>query len=331
LAAGRLASELAEHRQAVERYERLGADLADLEVYTELAREDNPQEMREVEDLCARIEHELERAETEALMSGEYDRGGAILTVHAGAGGTDAQDWAEMLLRMYLRWAEREGFKAELADISPAEEAGIHSATLILSGPYAYGNLASEHGVHRLVRISPFDQSGRRHTAFARVEVLPDLGADAPIEIRPEDLKIDTFRSSGAGGQHVNKTESAVRITHLPTGLVVGCQNERSQHANRETALRILKAQLFQLQKREREEKIQSLRGESREAGFGHQIRNYVLYPFTLVKDRRTGVETSNVQAVLDGDISRFQRAWLELRARLGREPAPADFLAVED
>lgn len=323
--ARRLNEELNLHRSVVDQWDRLSVGLEEFELYLEMASDESPEELAEVERAHQALGAELERAETSALMSGEYDRSTAILTVHAGAGGVDAQDWADMLLRMYLRWAEREGFKAELVDVSPAEEAGIHSATAIVAGPFAFGRLSSERGVHRLVRISPFDQQKRRHTAFAKVDVLPELADEAPVEIRPEDLKVDTYRSQGAGGQHVNKTESAIRITHLPTGTVVACQNERSQHANRETAMRLLRSKLFELQMAERQGRLDAVRGENREAAWANQIRNYVLQPYTMVKDRRTGAENGDVQSVLDGSLTPFMRAWLEARARLGREPVPAD------
>jgi peptide chain release factor 2 len=308
-----------------DQWDRLSAGLEEFELYLEMASDEKPEELAEVERAHQALEHELEKAETAALMSGEYDRATAILTVHAGAGGVDAQDWAEMLLRMYLRWAEREGLKAEVVDVSAAEEAGVHSATAIVSGPFAFGLLSSERGVHRLVRISPFDQQKRRHTAFAKVDVLPELADEVPVEIRPEDLKVDTYRSQGAGGQHVNKTESAIRITHLPTGTVVACQNERSQHSNRETAMRMLRSKLFELQLAERQGRLDAVRGENREAAWANQIRNYVLQPYTMVKDRRTGAESGDVQSVLDGNLTSFMRSWLEARARLGREPVPTD------
>ena len=308
-----------------DQWDRLASKLEEFELYLDMATEDKADEVAEVERAHQDLEQELSRAETTALMSGEFDRSTAIVTVHAGAGGIDAQDWAEMLLRMYLRWAEREGLKAEVVDISPAEEAGVHSATAIISGPFAFGLLSSERGVHRLVRISPFDQQKRRHTAFAKVDVLPELQDEGPVEIRPEELKVDTYRSQGAGGQHVNKTESAIRITHLPTGIVVACQNERSQHSNRDTAMRLLRSKLFELQQQERQGRLDAVRGENREAAWANQIRNYVLQPYTMVKDRRTGAEDGNVQAVLDGAVTPFMRAWLEARARLGREPVAAD------
>lgn len=315
----------------MDQWDRLTEKLEELEVYLELASDEEPEAVAAVETTSAELESLLEKAETAALMSGEYDRATAIVTVHAGAGGVDAQDWAEMLLRMYLRWAEKEGLSAEVVDISRAEEAGVHSATAIFSGPFAFGLMSSERGTHRLVRISPFDQQKRRHTAFAAVDVVPELEADAKVEIRPEDLKVDTYRSQGAGGQHVNKTESAIRITHLPTGIVVACQNERSQHSNRDTAMRILRAKLRELQVQEREDKLAAVRGESGEAAWANQIRNYVLQPYTMVKDRRTGAESTNVQGVLDGDVTAFMRAWLEARARLGRPPVAADGAAFAD
>ncbi len=298
-------------------------------MYLELASDDSPEEIAELEKAALALESELATAETDALLAGEFDPSPAILTVHAGSGGVDAQDWAQMLLRMYLRWGESEGFKVELADSSPAD-AGIHSATVFVTGENAYGRLRSERGVHRLVRISPFDQAKRRHTSFAKVEVVPEIEEAQEVEIRSEDLNVDTFRSSGAGGQHVNKTDSAVRLTHLPTGLVVACQNERSQHANRDTAMRILKAKLFELEQASRTERIADLRGENTDAAWGYQIRNYVLHPYSVVKDRRTGVEESNVQSVLDGELRPFIRAYLEACVRLGREPLPGEKEAEE-
>ncbi len=308
---------LADWRVVEERFQ-------ELELYLELAQEDNPDEMEAVDSTCSDLDQELSRLERRVLLSGEFDTSSAILSVHAGTGGLDAQDWADMLLRMYLRWAQKEGYKVELADVSPAE-VGIHSATVFVQGEGAYGSLRSERGVHRLVRISPFDQAKRRHTSFAKVEVLPEIEGDLEVDIRAEDIKVDTYRSSGAGGQHVNKTDSAVRITHIPTGIVVSCQNERSQHANRLTAMRLLKARLFELQREQHEAKLSQLKGEHREAAWANQIRNYVLHPYTQVKDRRTGAETTDVKAVLDGDIDMFIRAYLEAYARLGREPQPGD------
>ncbi|MDD3599541.1 MAG: peptide chain release factor 2, partial [Firmicutes bacterium] len=238
----------------------------------------------------------------------------AIVSIHPGAGGTESQDWAEMLMRTYVRWAERNGYSVEVADLLPGEEAGIKSATLIMHGHNAYGYLRNEKGVHRLVRISPFDSSARRHTSFASVDVVPEMG-EQEVEIDPADLKVDTYRSGGAGGQHVNKTDSAVRITHLPTGIVVQCQNERSQHSNRETAMRVLRARLAELQREEQEKELSAMRGEQHEIAWGSQIRSYVFQPYTMVKDHRTELETGNVNAVMDGEIDRFIEAQLRLSA----------------
>lgn len=312
-------------RSSVDEWDRLAAALDDFEVCLEMASEDSAEDVAELDSMLGQLQAGLGRVETAALMSGTYDNSSAILTVHAGAGGVDAQDWTEMLLRMYLRWAQAQGYRAEVVDVSEADEAGIHSATAIIGGRMAFGMLSSERGVHRLVRISPYDAAKRRHTSFAKVEVVPELGDEVAVEIRSEDLKIDTYRSQGAGGQHVNKTESAIRITHLPTGLVVACQNERSQHSNKETAMRVLRSRLHELQMAERQDKLNSAKGENREAAWANQIRSYVLQPYTMVKDRRTGAENGNVQAVLDGDLSSFMIAWLELRARLGREPVTGD------
>ena len=263
-----------------------------------------------------RLTEELLSAEADPELSGEYDEGDAVASLHAGAGGIDSQDWAEMLLRMYLRWAEREGLDAELDEVLPGEEAGIKSATFTVKGPHAYGLLSAERGVHRLVRLSPFDQAHRRHTSFASLDVIPLLPADdAEVEIDPKDLRIDTYRSSSAGGQHVNVTDSAVRITHIPTGITAACQNERSQMQNRAVAMQILKARLAERARREREQRIENLRGERRDIEFGSQIRSYVLHPYRLVKDHRTGVETGNVDQVLDGEIEQFIEAELRRRA----------------
>ena len=275
----------------------------------------DPETERELDQLLDRIEADLVRLELASLLAGEYDQNDAVTSLHAGAGGTESQDWAEMLLRMYLRWAEREGLEVELDEVQPGDEAGIKSATLIFSGKNAYGLLSAERGVHRLVRISPYDASKRRHTSFASLDVVPLLPEDEAVELDPKDLRIDTYRSSGAGGQHVNVTDSAVRITHLPTGITAACQNERSQMQNRAVAMRILKARLAEVARREQEEKIENLRGERRDIDFGSQIRSYVLHPYRLVKDHRTGVEMGNVDAVLDGDLDRFIEAELRRRA----------------
>jgi len=311
LEAQRLLSEVSRIRDFVEKGEKVAGIINSLKEFLELIGEDNSleNELRLELDEAKKL---LDTLELETLFRDEYDNYNAVVTIHAGAGGTDAQDWAEMLLRMYTRWAEKNKFNIELVDISYGEEAGIKSATFLLKGDFAYGLIKSERGVHRLVRISPFDAAHRRHTSFALVEVVPDIGNEIEIEIRPEDLKIDTFRASGPGGQYVNKTESAVRIVHIPTGIVVECQSERSQLQNRETAMRILKAKLFALEKEKREKEIQNLRGERKDIAWGNQIRSYVLHPYTLVKDHRTGVEVGNVQGVLDGDIDVFIYSYLK-------------------
>jgi peptide chain release factor 2 len=249
------------------------------------------------------------------MLGGEHDRRSAILTIHPGAGGTESQDWAEMLLRMYLRWAERRGFKTEIVDSQAGDEAGIKSATVTVAGDYAYGLLTAEAGVHRLVRISPFDQASRRHTSFASVFVWPELPEDVDLRIEDKDLRIDTFRSSGAGGQHVNVTDSAIRITHLPTGIVVQCQNERSQHRNRDSAMRVLKARLFDLRSKEQQAKLDQIGGAKRDIAFGSQIRSYVLHPYQLIKDHRTKVEVGDVARVLDGDLDPFIKTYLMQKA----------------
>ena len=262
------------------------------------------------------IEKEVERREFRAMLSGEYDKGNALLAIHAGAGGTDSQDWAEMLQRMYLRWMERSGYKTEIVDATAGEEAGIKSVTISVDGRYAYGYLRSEKGVHRLVRISPFDANSRRHTSFALVEVLPQVDDDADIAINPSDLKIDTFKSGGAGGQSVQKNDTAVRITHIPTGIVASCQNERSQGQNREMAMKVLRARLLEIKEKEKAEKIDELRGEYTKAEWGSQIRSYVLHPYKMVKDHRTNHEVGNAEGVLDGDLDSLIEAYL--RANVG-------------
>ncbi len=259
------------------------------------------------------IQEEIEKREFDAMLSGEYDRGDALLAIHAGAGGNDAQDWAEMVQRMYLRWAEKRGFETETLDLTPGEEAGIKSTTISISGLYAYGYLRSEKGVHRLVRISPFDSSNRRHTSFVLVEILPQVEDDDSIQINPNDLRIDTFRSAGAGGQSVQKNDTAVRITHLPTGIVASCQNERSQTQNREMAMKVLKGRLLALKQQERKEKIEELRGEYQKAEWGSQIRSYVLHPYHMVKDHRTDFEMGNTEAVLDGELDPFIESYLRM------------------
>jgi peptide chain release factor 2 len=266
------------------------------------------------------IESELDRRELYAMLSGPYDDEDAILAIHAGAGVTDSQDWAEMLQRMYLRWAEARGFTAEILDYSEGEEAGIKSATIAIDGDYAYGYLQSEKGVHRLVRLSPFDSANRRHTSFALVEILPQVETDDEVEIKASDLRIDTYRSAGAGGQNVQKNETAIRITHLPTGLVVTCQNERSQMQNKENAMRVLRARLLDLKRQEQEAELAEIKGDYVKAEWGSQIRSYVLHPYQMVKDHRTDYETGNAQAVLDGDLDQFMEAYL--RSTLAGKPA---------
>jgi peptide chain release factor 2 len=307
----------AEHASVSRRllgFRDLERELDDLETLEEMAAEDESI-AEELEEQRAAIEARLAELEEARLFSGEYDTGDAVVTVNAGAGGTDSQDWAEMLLRMLMRWAERRGMKVELKEASAGEEAGIKSATFIARGENAYGLFSAEKGVHRLVRISPYDAQSRRHTAFAGVEVAPLVEDAVEVEVDPEDLQIDTYRASGAGGQHVNKTDSAVRITHRPTGIVVQCQNERSQSSNRDTAMRMLRAKLIELEERRRQEEIAKEKGEAQDVGWGSQIRSYVLHPYTMVKDHRTNVEAGNAQGVLDGDLDEFVRAELLRRA----------------
>ncbi|HXE79867.1 MAG TPA: peptide chain release factor 2 [Vicinamibacterales bacterium] len=271
------------------------------------------------------LEEEVEAAEVRKMLSGEHDRRNAILTIHPGAGGTESQDWAEMLLRMYLRWCERRGFRREVIDVQPGDEAGIKNATVAVTGDHAFGLLSAEAGVHRLVRISPFDQAARRHTSFASVFVYPELPDDIDIDIPEKDLRIDTFRSSGAGGQHVNVTDSAIRITHLPTGIVVSCQNERSQHRNRESAMRVLKARLYDLRLKEQQERLEKISGEKKEIAFGSQLRSYVLHPYQMVKDHRTKEQVGDVDRVLDGDIDHFIKTYLMKKASGTLAAAGAD------
>jgi len=321
--AGQMARESAELRQLVGSWDRLEKRARDLIELDELARGD-PDLERQLDEERAAISDELRARELDLLFTDPFANHNAVVTLSVGQGGVEAQDWVEMLMRMYLKWAERKGFETEIIDTSPGEEAGLKSATFIARGPRAYGLLRSEHGVHRLVRISPFDQNHRRHTSFALVEVMPELESsdESAVAINPQDLRIDTYRSTGAGGQHVNKTDSAIRITHLPTGIVVTCQNERSQMKNREMAMKVLKARLFQRQQQEAAAQLDQIRGQLLPAEFGSQIRNYVLQPYTLVKDVRTGLEVGNAQAVLDGDIDPFIESWL--RWRLSQNGAAA-------
>jgi peptide chain release factor 2 len=309
--AARISTEHARVARKLERYERLRSEYDDAQELYEL----DPSLAQEVEAQLIPLRAEVEKLQEDALFTGRYDGGDAVLSINAGTGGTDAQDWAEMLLRMYQRWAADRRFQMELVEASPGEEAGLKSATATVKGENAYGVLKAERGVHRLVRLSPFDAAHRRHTAFSQVVVAPLLPDDDDVEIDENDLRIDTYRASGAGGQHVNKTDSAVRITHLPTGIVVQCQNERSQTSNKQTALRILKSRLAELQEEQREAELARERGAAQDIGFGSQIRSYVLHPYQLVKDHRTDFEVGNAQGVLDGGLDGFIRSYLLAKA----------------
>lgn len=296
----------------VERFERLAADWEDLKVLNELGLEEQDAAViPEVGEGLAKLREALEKLRLETLLTRPYDKNNAILTLHAGAGGTEAQDWVQMLLRMYTRWAEKHDFTVKTLDFLDGDEAGIKSVTINIIGENAYGYLRSEKGVHRLVRISPFDASGRRHTSFASADVMPELDDEIQVDIDPEDLRVDTYRASGAGGQHINKTESAIRITHIPTGVVVSCQTERSQFQNRDTAMKMLKAKLLELKEREHKEKIEDLKGVQLDIAWGSQIRSYVFCPYTLVKDHRTNCEMGDVDAVMDGELDKFINAFL--------------------
>ncbi len=306
-------------KEKVKRFEDLQQKWEDTTVLVELAiQEEDMSVLDEVEESFGQLKKDLENMRLETLLNGPYDKNNAILSLHAGAGGTEAQDWVEMLLRMFTRWAEKKGYTVKMLDYLPGDDAGVKSATILIQGLNAYGYAKCEKGVHRLVRISPFDASGRRHTSFASVDVMPEIDDDVEIDINPDDLKIDTYRSSGAGGQHVNKTESAIRITHIPTGIVVQCQNERSQHQNRETAMKMLKSKLMELKEKEQKEKIEDLKGEQKEIAWGSQIRSYVFHPYNLVKDHRTGYEVGNINAVMDGELDGFINAYLKA-ASLGQ------------
>lgn len=304
-------------KSIIKGYDDLRAEFEDAKALIEMADEAGDDSMAEevtaaVDDFIAH----LENMKLTTLLNGEYDSNNAILTFHAGAGGTEAQDWVEMLFRMYNRWGERHGFKVKTLDFLDGEEAGLKSAVILIEGENAYGYLKSEAGVHRLVRVSPFDSSGRRHTSFASLEVMPEINDDVQVEINPEDLKVDTYRSSGAGGQKVNKTSSAVRITHIPTGIVVACQNERSQHQNKDQALKMLKSKLFEIKEREHLDKIEDIKGVQKEIAWGSQIRSYVFMPYTLAKDHRTNFENGNINAVMDGDIDGFINAYLKAKSK---------------
>jgi len=304
-------------KNTVESYDSICSAYEDLLVLIEMG--DEEEDLSLIEEITVSIdelEKKLAALRLQTLLTGEYDKNNVILTFHAGAGGTEAMDWVSMLVRMYSRWTERHGFKVSMLDFLDGDEAGLKSATLLIEGENAYGYLKSESGVHRLVRVSPFDSSGRRHTSFASLEVMPEIGDDNDIEVREEDIKMDVFRSSGAGGQHINKTSSAVRLTHIPTGIVVACQNERSQFQNREKAMKMLKSKLLEIKEREHLEKIEDIKGVQKEIAWGSQIRSYVFMPYTLAKDHRTGFESGNINAVMDGDLDGFINAYLKAASK---------------
>lgn len=312
-AAGHVLQAIKGMRSKIARYEQLKETWEDLTTLVELAIEENDESvLDEVKKGYGKLQSDLESMKLETLLSGKYDKNNAILTLHAGAGGTEAQDWCEMLFRMYQHWAERRGYKTETLDYLAGEEAGIKSVTFLMEGLNAYGYAKSEKGVHRLVRISPFDSAARRHTSFASVEVMPEINDDINVQINPEDLRVDTYRSSGAGGQHINKTSSAVRLTHLPTGIVVSCQTQRSQFQNKDYAMKMLRAKLVEIKEREHLDKIADIKGVQKEIAWGAQIRSYVFMPYTLVKDHRTGFENGNIQSVMDGDLDGFINAYLK-------------------
>ena len=315
-AAQKTTQELNDVKSGVEKYKSIVGKFEDMQVLWEMGMEDKDESVcADVESEIAEIQSAMESLELELLLSGKYDANNAILTLHAGAGGTEAQDWTQMLLRMYGRWAERNGFTVETVDLLPGDEAGVKSVTLMIKGHNAYGYLKSEKGVHRLVRISPFDAAARRHTSFAACDVMPEIDDDVDVQINMADVRVDTYRASGAGGQHINKTDSAVRMTHIPTGIVAQCQNERSQLQNREQCLRLLRARLFELEMEKKEKELASLEGDQQKIEWGSQIRSYVFHPYNLVKDHRTGVETSDVQGVMDGDLNPFIEGYLHAKA----------------
>ena len=315
--AGKILQKIKLLKNKVQGFNDIKNQWEDVSNLVELGIEENDDSvLGEVKTGYCELQEKIDNMKLDTLLSGKYDKLSAIITLHSGAGGTEAQDWCEMLYRMYNMWAERKGFKTEVIDYLDGEEAGIQSVTFSIEGLNAYGYIKSEKGVHRLVRISPFDSAARRHTSFASCEVIPELDEELDVEINPEDLRIDTYRSSGAGGQHINKTESAIRITHLPTGIVVTCQNERSQHKNKETAMKVLKSKLVEIAEREQKDKIDDLKGVQTEIAGGNQIRSYVFHPYSMVKDHRTNYETGNINAVMNGDIDGFINAYLKAKSK---------------
>lgn len=315
--AGKILQKIKSLKNKVQGFSDIKNQWEDVSTLVELGIEENDDSvLGEVKSGYSELQEKIDNMKLDTLLSGKYDKLSAIITLHSGAGGTEAQDWCEMLYRMYNMWAERKGFKTEVIDYLDGEEAGIKSVTFSIEGLNAYGYIKSEKGVHRLVRISPFDSAARRHTSFASCEVIPELDEELDVEINPEDLRIDTYRSSGAGGQHINKTESAIRITHLPTGIVVTCQNERSQHKNKETAMKVLKSKLVEIAEREQKDKIDDLKGVQTEIAWGNQIRSYVFHPYSMVKDHRTNYETGNINAVMNGDIDGFINAYLKAKSK---------------
>ncbi len=315
----KISKTLSLNREKIEQWENLNKEVEDLSLLTEMAiEEEDSSTLQEVSKELRILEKQIEEMEVRALFRDPDDARNAIVSINAGAGGTDAQDWVQMLLRMFLRWCEDKGMETKIIDSLPGEEAGLKSVTFTVTGPYAYGRLKSEHGIHRLVRISPFDATRRRHTSFASVSVYPEIDTDIKIEINEKDLRIDTFRASGPGGQHVNTTSSAVRIVHIPTGIVVQCQNERSQHRNKEMALKILKSQLYEMEKKKLEEKKRQLHESQKEISWGNQIRSYIFNPYRLVKDHRTNLEVGDLERVMDGDLDPFINAYLRMKARAG-------------
>ena len=316
--AQQVSQKLKHNTKRMNEYLDLKQEVEDIELLIEMIRdEEDESHVPDLLDQMAATESKLEDARIVALLSGEYDENNAILSIHAGAGGTEAQDWADMLFRMYTRWIEAKGYRLTILDLLTDTEAGIKSVTLLVEGENAYGYLKSEKGVHRLVRISPFDAAKKRHTSFASVDVTPEINDDASIEINESDLKIDTYRSSGAGGQHVNTTDSAIRITHIPTGIVVACQNQRSQHSNKETAMKMLASKLLEIKKMENKEKIEDIQGKYNQIAWGSQIRSYVFHPYSMVKDHRTNAETGNVQAVMDGNLDMFMNEYLKMKSKM--------------